>query len=190
MNNNVNIGYNFVGKDLKDIIDSIKEIPRKLKEYLDKLKDNTYSTLNVEYHQSMMEFMYPYMVEDMFIRSNNIISFLQEYGLTNEWHVFLEINRMMKIIIKDTLYENNEDELKFLYDVLKDFFNLLDFIFQKFEFSKELNNFNNEDKEYLKEYNSFKAKFYNYRYHFYTEFVELDEKSIPVVEAISNAINL
>ncbi|MDR2545053.1 MAG: hypothetical protein LBD03_05855 [Methanobrevibacter sp.] len=96
MYNNVNVRYNFVGNDLNDTIESIKEIPRKLKEYLNKLQDNPYTVVNnAEYHQSMMEFMYPYMVEDMFIRANNISSFLDEYNLTNEWHIFLEITSVM-----------------------------------------------------------------------------------------------
>ncbi|MDR2545052.1 MAG: hypothetical protein LBD03_05845 [Methanobrevibacter sp.] len=97
---------------------------------------------------------------------------------------------MMKVIIKDTLYENKEEELKFLDDVLKDFFNLMDFIFQKFKFSKELNNFDKENEEYLMKFNNFKSKFNDYKYIFYSEFVDLDEEFRPVVESISKAINL
>ncbi|MDR0911806.1 MAG: hypothetical protein LBM96_04295 [Methanobrevibacter sp.] len=184
-NLNNHVGNYSVGYDLKNTIESIKEIPIKLKEYLHEIKEKSQDLINEIFQQKIIEFMYQYMIDDMFIKVNNILSFLEEYNLTNEYHDFLEIQRMMKVIIKDNLYKNKEEELNFLNDILNDFINLIEFIFK----NQDLKHFNNKNKTYLKEYEKFEEKFFTKQYFFYTKIAKFNEDYKDVIEDLYKTMN-
>ncbi|MDR0911045.1 MAG: hypothetical protein LBM96_00405 [Methanobrevibacter sp.] len=185
LNSNRDNGKYALEYDLKNTMESIKEIPIKLNEYLHRIKEKSQYLVNEMFHHSMIEFMYQYIVDDMFIKVNNILSFLRKYNLINEYHNFLEIQRMMKVIIKDDLYENNEDELKFLNNVLNNFMTLIDFIFKNYD----LENFDNENSLYLKEYEKFEEEFMNNQYFFYTKIAKFNDEYKDVIGDLYQLMN-
>jgi len=176
--------YNF-----KDVITSIKEIPKKLKEYINSLKTHT---INREKSQeSMMEFMYPYMVDDMFRKSESIAEFLNEKNLSNEYYSFLEIIKMMRIIFKKNIQDNEKNELKFLDNVLEEFVKHIDQLFNLCSSIDDLKKlYKSKNEKYESSYKRFEKKFFEYKLTFYTEIATPNEEYEDIVKKIYNSTNL
>ena len=180
--------------DFKGVIESIKEIPNKLKEYISKVQENSYKILNEaseRYSEAMTEFMYPYMVDDMFRKTDNIAHFLKITNLSNEYHSFLEIKRMMKVIFKDNLNDNNKNELKFLENVLSEFISLIDVVFDMCDSIDDLKElYESENENYISEYKIFERNFFDYKLKFYTEIATQNEDYEAIIRKMYSAVNL
>ncbi|MDR3062785.1 MAG: hypothetical protein LBU40_01425 [Methanobrevibacter sp.] len=188
-------GYNMyfsLENNFKNIIVSISEIPKRLKQYLQELKEKSEQIFNNEtITQSMNEFMYPFFVDDMFRKANNIINFLNEHKLTNEYYAFLEIKQMMKVIIKNKMEDNKIDELTLLDDILSEFISLTDLIFSKCNSKDELSNlYGKKDTEYLAKYEKFEEMFFKYQTQFYSEICTINKDDETIVNCLLDSINL
>jgi len=139
----------------------------------------------------MAEFMYPFMIDDMYRKTDNIAQFLQNRNLSNEYHSLLEIKRMMGVILKKNIFENKENELNFLDDVFTAFTQLIFFIFDQCETETELEKlYATENKDYILKNNSFEKRFFDYKFKFYTEIAPQNEDYENVVKNMFSAVNL
>jgi hypothetical protein len=165
----------------KCIFRDLVELPRKLKNYIqDRSKsNNNILSANFNSGEDLIEYMYHHLVKSMINFSNDLAELIKNNHLIiEEYYDYLEIDRIMKMVLKNNINKINILEIELFGKILDAFGKIADIKFniinEEYNISKDkkfkISDLSDKDKQhYIEEYDKFNSAFFKYKMEFYSK---------------------